>query len=83
MGFPGAVSGKESSCHFRRHKRCGFDPWVKKIPWSRKWQPTPVLLPGKNPWTEEPGRLQYYFSKIVKLGILEWFFLETDSKIEI
>ena len=25
----------------------GFDPWVGKIPWSRKWQPTPVFLPGK------------------------------------
>ena len=24
-----------------------FDPWVGKIPWKRKWQPTPVLLPGK------------------------------------
>ena len=24
-----------------------FDPWVRKIPWSRKWQPTPVFLPGK------------------------------------
>ena len=28
--------------------RCGFDPWVWKIPWSRKWQPTPVLLPGES-----------------------------------
>jgi len=28
-------------------KRCGFDPWVRKIPWSRKWQPTRVFLPGK------------------------------------
>ena len=27
--------------------RPGFDPWVRKIPWRRKWQPTPVLLPGK------------------------------------
>ena len=26
----------------------GFDPWVGKIPWRRKWQPTPVLLPGKS-----------------------------------
>ena len=26
----------------------GFDPWVRKIPWRRKWQPTPVLLPGKS-----------------------------------
>ena len=27
--------------------RRGFDPWVGKIPWRRKWQSTPVLLPGK------------------------------------
>ena len=26
--------------------------------WKRQWHPTPVLLPGKIPWTEEPGRLQ-------------------------
>ena len=25
-----------------------FDPWVRKIPWRRKWQPTPVLLPGES-----------------------------------
>ena len=29
-----------------RHKRCGFDPWVGKIPWKRAQQPTPVFLPG-------------------------------------
>ena len=29
-------------------ERPGFDPWVGKIPWKRKWQPTPVLLPGKS-----------------------------------
>ena len=30
-------------------KRRGFDPWVEKIPWRRrKWQPTPVLLPGES-----------------------------------
>ena len=28
-------------------RRCGFDPWVGKIPWRRKWQPTPIFLPGK------------------------------------
>ena len=32
---------------FRRHKKQGFDPWVGKIPWSRKWQPTVVFLPEK------------------------------------
>ena len=26
----------------------GFDPWVRKILWRRKWQPTPVFLPGKS-----------------------------------
>ena len=31
----------------RRHKRCRFDPWVRKIPWRKKWEPTPVFLPGK------------------------------------
>ena len=28
--------------------RPGFNPWVRKTPWRRKWQPTPVLLPGKS-----------------------------------
>ena len=28
--------------------RCGFDPWVRKIPWRRAWQPTPVFLPGES-----------------------------------
>ena len=31
----------------RRYRQHGFDPWVGKIPWRRKWQPTPVFLPGK------------------------------------
>ena len=47
VGLPWWLSGKESICQCRRHKRCGFDPWVWKIPWRRKWQPTPVFLPGK------------------------------------
>ena len=29
-----------------------------KIPWRRKWQPTPVFLPGESTWTEESGTLQ-------------------------
>ena len=32
---------------FLMSRRCGFNPWVGKIPWRRKWQPTPVFLPGK------------------------------------
>ena len=47
MGFPGGTSGKESACQCRRLKRQGFDPWARKILWSRKRQPTPIFLPGK------------------------------------
>ena len=46
--FPGGISGKETACQCRRHKRHGFDPWVRKIPWRRVWQPTPVLLSGES-----------------------------------
>ena len=50
-------SSKEPACQCGRHKRHGFDPWVGKIPWGKKWQPAPVFLPGKIPRTEEPGGL--------------------------
>ena len=40
-------SGKEPTGQCRRGRRRGFYPWVKKIPWRRTWQHTPVLLPGK------------------------------------
>ena len=32
----------------RSHRRHRFDPWIWKIPWGRKWQPTPVFLPGES-----------------------------------
>ena len=55
VGLARWLRGKESSCQCRR---CRLDPWVGKIPWRRKWQPTPVYLPGKSHGLEEPGRLQ-------------------------
>ena len=48
MVFPGGTSGKELTCQCRRHKRHGFDPWVRKIPRRSAWQPTPVFLPGES-----------------------------------
>ena len=45
--FPGGASGKESACQCRRCKRLGFNPWVRKVLWRRKWQPTPVFLTEK------------------------------------
>ena len=62
--FPGGSVYKESTCRCRRCKRPKFDPWVRKIPWRRKWQPTPVFLPGEShgqrslagysPWSRSP-----------------------------
>ena len=46
-GFPAVANGQESAWQCWRHKRPVLDPWVEKIPWRRKWQPTPIFLPEK------------------------------------
>ena len=38
---------KKKTCQCKRRRRHEFDPWVGKIPWRRKWHPTPEFLPGK------------------------------------
>ena len=43
IGLPRWCSDKSSY-----QWRCGFEPWVREIPWSIKWQPAPVFLPGKH-----------------------------------
>ena len=48
LELPTWCSGKESACQCGRHKRHGFDTWAEKIPWTRRYQPTPVFLPGKS-----------------------------------
>jgi len=51
LGFPGGSFGKESACNVGDCLRCRrpeFNLWVGKIPWRRKWQLTPVFLPGKS-----------------------------------
>ena len=45
MGLPWRLSGKESAFQCRR---CRFNPWIRKMPWRRKWQPSPIFLPGKS-----------------------------------
>ena len=45
VGLPRWLSSKEST--YRRCRRWWFDPWAAKLPWKRKWQLTPVFLPGK------------------------------------
>ena len=72
-GFPSGRAVKESACQCRRCWRCGFYPWVRKIPWRTKWQPTRVFLPGESPWTEEPGRLQ-------SMGSQSWLWLSDYAR---
>ena len=48
FGLPWSLSGKETACHCQRCRRWELDPWVRKIPCRRKWQPTPVFLPKKS-----------------------------------
>ena len=52
-GPPWWLSGKESTCQWRIR---GLDLWIGKIPWRRKWHPTPVFLPGKSHgWRSRAG----------------------------
>ena len=49
IGLSWWLNGKESACNAGDlGSISGFNPWVRKIPWRRKWQPTPVFLPGKS-----------------------------------
>ena len=70
-GFSDSSVGEEFARQCRSHRRCRFDPWVRKIPYRRKWQPTPVFLSGQcqgqkslvgsSPWgpkeSDTPGQL--------------------------
>ena len=56
-GLPKRLNGKESACWYRRCRRGRFDPWLGKLSWRNKWQPTPEFLLGKIPRTEYPGGL--------------------------
>ena len=63
LGIPDGLVCKESAYQSRRHKGHGFDPWVRKIPWRRAWQTTPIFLPivshgqkslvGHSPWFQK------------------------------
>ena len=60
----------ESTCQCRRRRKCGFHPWVRKIPWNRKWQPSPVFLPGESHGQKELGGLQSMGSQRVGQGLV-------------
>ena len=52
QGFPWWHSSKEPICQCRRP---GFNPWIRKIPRRRKWEPTPEFLPGKSHEQRSPS----------------------------
>ena len=78
LDLVGWLSGKEPACQCRRGR---FDSWVGKLPWRRKWQATPVILPGESrgqqslavysPWgrteSDTPERRGTYALKGVKV----------------
>ena len=47
LDFSGGANGKEPTCQCKRYRRPGFNPWVEKILWWRKWQLALVFLPGE------------------------------------
>ena len=59
LGLPWGLSDK-NCLHCRRYR---FDPWVREIPWSRKWQPTPISLIGKFHGQEESAGYSPWNSK--------------------
>ena len=63
----------------RRHRRCGFDPWVGKIP-SRESMETYSTIPAwRLPWTEEPSGLQSIGSQAVRHNWIDWAHTHTHS----
>ena len=94
---PRQWSGKESTPQCRIHKRRGFYPWVEKIPWSMKWQSTPVFLPGKShgqrslvgysPWVAESSThwgwaLSYCLSDSFAQICCHFYWLWTETLTE-
>ena len=84
MIYPDVLSSRESTCQCRRHRRCRFKPSIGKIPWRRKWQPTPVFLPGKfhgqrslvdySPWGhEESNMTEHAHTMMYRVQIYEIF----------
>ena len=57
-GKPRWLNGKEFTCQCWQCRKCGFNPWVGKIPWRRKTATHSSVLAWEIPWMEEPGGLQ-------------------------
>ena len=68
-------SDKESTCQSRRHKRWGFNLWVEKIPWRKKWQPTPVFFPEKSRGQAKSWTQLSNWASMQAAGQRQWLFV--------
>ena len=88
LGLPRWLSVKESACKCRG---CWLDPWVRKIPCWRKWQPTPVLLPGKSqgqrglvgysPWGCKIGMTWWLKEQNIVEVWVEWWSYQEEASL--
>ena len=79
-GVPGSSAVKHPPA-IQETQETRFDPWVRKIPWRRKWQPTPVFLSGKfhrqkslagySPWSHKE---LVTTEQLSMHSLLDWFF---------
>ena len=88
MAFLGYISGLLWCLRCWRvclqYGRPGFDPWVGKIPWRRKWQPSPVFLPGKSHGQRNLAGYSQWGHRVghdwvTNTSILSYFGLSLDS----
>ena len=59
-------------------RETGFDPWVRKIPCRREWQPTPVSLPGESHGQRPSGLLSVVLQKVVQDCDLHFHVMNTN-----
>ena len=75
-GLPRWPSGKESACQYRR---CGLDPWIRKMPWRRERQPTPVSC-LENPTDTAAWRATAYGVEKNWTGLSNWARMYVDNE---
>ena len=86
--IPGGTTNKEPACPCWRHKRSSFNSWVRKIPWSRARQPTPVFLPGEchgeepgGLWTIGSQRVEHEWSDLASIYMYIYIYIYTHIYI--
>ena len=73
----GSRKGAFQEAQWEWHQRRGFHLWVRKMPWSRKWQPTSVFIPGK--FYGQKSLVGYSPWAYKELGTTEWLNTHTHT----